>query len=323
MYGYEIFHENIMNTLIDNVRNSKNAATYIFCGPKGLGKHSAARLLAQALVCDDPRSAPCGRCSACREAGSGNHPDIITVVPEKDKKEIGIDTIRAMIKECLINPFYDRHKVFIIDDGDAQSIAAQNAFLKIIEEPPEYAVFIIVCTELQTLLETVRSRSVIVNFPPVSDNTVRKYIEEKHPDEPRVDFLVRYCAGIPKTADSIISDGKFEQNREESLNIVPKLLSKNKRHAYDFAKYIDDNKADADAICDMTITYLRDALMVHMGASDKIINSDKSDKINLLAQSYTARHITRALDEMLIMKKMLNKYVKVSAAALHAALKTI
>ncbi len=320
MFGYEVFHKDLLMTLIDTVRRGTNANTYIFEGVAGLGKHESARLFAKALVCNEKHNAPCETCSACREAQATSHPDILFITPEKDKATIGVEPIRGAITEALIKPFYNRHKVFIIDDGDILTPQAQNALLKIIEEPPEYAIFIIVCTNSEILLETVRSRAVTVTFSPLPDSIVREYIENKYPDEPRVEFLVKYCAGIPKSADLIISDNDFDTMREEVLNLIPRLLSKNKAYAYDVAEYIENNKDRANEIYDMMLLYLRDAVIYAMGKNDNVINTDKLDKISLLGSKYEPQLLAKAIDEIMVAKKMLERNVKTSATTLHAGL---
>ncbi len=320
MLGYEVFHKDLLMTLIDTVRKGTNANTYIFEGVAGLGKRESARLFAKALVCNEQHTAPCNNCSACREAQATSHPDILFIKPEKDKATIGVEPVRDAITEALIKPFYNRHKVFIIDDGDILTPQAQNALLKIIEEPPEYAVFIIVCTNSEILLETVRSRAVTVTFSPLPDDVVREYIENKYPDEARIEFLVKYCAGIPKAADLIVSDSDFDTMREEVINLIPRLLSKNKAYAYDVAEYIESNKDRAGEIYDMMLLYLRDAVIYAMGKNDNVINTDKLEKISLLGSKYEPQILARAIDEILVAKKMLERHVKTSATVLHAGL---
>ncbi len=320
MYGYEIFHNELLNTLIGNVRKGTNANTYIFEGPSGLRKYTAAKLFAHSLVCEEQSISPCEKCHGCIEASAGSHPDIITVEKDKDKTVLGVDIIRDMITECMVRPFQSKHKVFIIKDGDLLNPQAQNAFLKIIEEPPEYAVFIIVCTDSEQLLQTVRSRSVTVSFPLVSDSVVRQYIESKYPDEIRTDFLVKYCSGIPTAADDIINREDFEQLREDVLSLVPKILTPNKAHSFAVADYFDSNKDIAEELYDMILTYLRDALVVSMGKPELIINADKSDKLYKLAAAYSQTLITCGIDNIITAKKMLDRHVKTSATALYAAL---
>lgn len=323
MYGYNIFHDDLMNTLIGNIRQGKCANAYIFEGERGLAKHEAARLFAQALVCDDEKHAPCCECRSCVEAKAGTNPDIIFLKKEKDKATIGVEPIRAMLTDAQNKPFYARRKVYIIEDGDIVTPQAQNAFLKMFEEPPEYLVFIIVCEHGESQLETIRSRAVKVRFPCVSDDTVRRYIEEKYPDEPRLDFLVKYCVGIPYAADEIIAREDFELMRDEVLTLVPKLLSKNKLHAFAAADYFDKHKEDAAQMYDMILIYLRDAMVTAMGSPENVVNSDKKDKINILASSYTPQKLSAAMDEIIFAKKMLEKHIKASATALHAGLKII
>ena len=321
MLGYDIFHENILNRLIDNVRHNNNAASYIFEGPRGLHKSDAALLFAKALVCENTSVAPCCSCLACREAQSQNHPDIILVKPEKDKKTIGVDPIRALISECGARPFSEKHKVFIIKDGDILTPEAQNALLKVLEEPPEYAVFIIVCSDSEILLETVRSRSVTVTFPPVGADVVKRYIENKYPDEPRQDFLVRYCEGIPTAADDIVSRDDLELLREDSLNLIPKLLSEKKLYAFVLSDYFDEHKAEAEMVTDMMLMYLRDTLALIAGCKNNVVNTDKLDKLDILAKKYSPALIAVAADELITAKKMLEKHIKPSAVIMHAALK--
>lgn len=320
MYEHEIFHKSLMNTLFQTVREQSNANTYIFEGSKGLSKHAAARLFAKSLVCDNTEKAPCCECDKCLEADAGSHPDIIFVEREADKSTIGVVPIRKMIEESLIKPFYNKHKVFIINEGDLLTIQAQNAFLKTIEEPPKYAVFIIVCTDTEILLETVRSRAVTVTFPPVSDETVINYITSKYPEETRLDFLVKYCAGIPKYADEIINRKNFDELRDEILNIIPRLLSNNKIYAFDVSAFIENHKENVTEIYDIILMYLRDVLITMMGHSTDMANSDKAEKIYLLAQKYTPQTISSAIDEITVAKKMLMRNVKASATAMHAAL---
>lgn len=320
MYGYNVFHNKLMMTLIESVRRNENANTYIFEGAQGLKKHDAALLFAKSLVCANTATAPCCDCPACHEAQGGSHPDIVFVEKEKDKTTIGVLPIRDMITESLIKPFYNKHKVFIINEGDILTPQAQNAFLKIIEEPPQYAVFIIVCTNSQILLETVRSRAVTITFTPVSDSDIREYIKTTYPDEARIDFLVKYSMGIPGYVDSIIGRDDFETLREEVLNLLPRLLSKNKSHAFEVSDYIEEHKDNASEIYDMMLMYLRDAIVTATGRPDKVINTDKAEKINILASKYTASILTKASDELMIAKKMLERFIKASATALHAAL---
>ena len=106
MYGYTIFHEDIMNSLIRSVHEGRSANAYIFEGSKGLGVGNAAELFAKALTCLNEPDAPCGSCGPCAEISSGANPDLIRITKPKDKASIGIDISREMISAALTRPLY-------------------------------------------------------------------------------------------------------------------------------------------------------------------------------------------------------------------------
>lgn len=126
-----------------------------------------ARELAKALVCKSGEQKPCGQCEACRKAESGNHPDILFVGPENGRKTISVETVRTMRDGAFILPNESERKVYIIDPADSMQDYAQNALLKILEEPPSYANFLLLCTSKASLLPTVLSRTAVFSLAPV------------------------------------------------------------------------------------------------------------------------------------------------------------
>ena len=138
---------------------------YIISAPPEEG-YLAARELAKAMLCTGTEKRPCGLCENCRKAENGSHPDVITVTRLPDdkgrpKREIVVDQIRDLVRDVFILPNEAEKKVYIIRDAGTMNAAAQNALLKILEEPPYFAAFILVADTADTLLETVRSRCVI------------------------------------------------------------------------------------------------------------------------------------------------------------------
>lgn len=322
MFGYDTFHENLMKNLIASVHNGTASHAYIFEGEKGLLKHSSARLFAAALSCQNKEVSPCGSCPCCIGAKANTNPDITIIEKPSDKKTIGVEPIRLLGEDVAVKPFYSKRKVYIINEGDILTEDAQNAFLKTLEEPPDYAVFIIIVENSSVLLPTVLSRAELIHFPPVPDSVIEQYIREKYPEqESRIPFLVKYCGGIPGNADDIILDENFEALRENSLNMLPQLLSKNKIHAYNVQKFFDENKEDAEKIFDFWISFLRDAAVIQCGSKKNIINSDKDEKLGLLAGKYEAKRIVRAIDELVNAQKMMKRFVNLKALSLMTALK--
>lgn len=322
MYGYTTFHDDLIKNLIKSVHNGTASHAYIFEGARGLFKHEAARLFAAALTCENTLTAPCGACSACIQAKSRTNPDIIHVEKPSDRKTIGVEPIRALNDDVAIRPFYAQKKVYIINEGDILTPEAQNAFLKTLEEPPEYAVFIIVTENSDILLQTVLSRASLIHFPPVSDSLVEDYIRAKYPEQSeRIPLIAKYCEGIPGAADDIIADDSFEALRELSLDKLPSLLSPNKIYAYTIQKFLDENKDSAEKILDFWISYLRDVVVIQCNAADCIINADKTDKLRVLAGKCEPKLIVKAIDEILQSKEMLRRFVSLKAVSLRMVLK--
>lgn len=153
-------------------------------GDDGLGKKTLARQLASALVCrgDEP---PCKECSQCRKAMSGIHPDIAEYGSTGAANSFHVDVIRDIINDAYMKPNEAAYKVYILSGADSMSAAAQNALLKILEEPPSYIVFILTARAKSMLLDTVLSRSVVVSLEGVDINDGAKYIADSNDD---IDF---------------------------------------------------------------------------------------------------------------------------------------
>lgn len=140
-------------------------------GPKGSGRHILARLLAQAMVCNRPDIAPCGVCPNCKRVAEGIHPDVpplsnFVSSKDRDKKDIVVDTIRNLRADAFIRPNQAKRKVYLIDPAETMNVNAQNALLKVLEDGPEYASFLLLAENPMALLDTIRSRCVYYELTP-------------------------------------------------------------------------------------------------------------------------------------------------------------
>lgn len=317
MYGYNTFHDEIMTELIGNVRNRRTNQAYIFEGPEGLGIFEAAKLFAAALACLERETAPCGNCAACRLSYAGSNPDII-YVNTGDKKSIGVEKIREMSRDVYIKPFEGDRKVYIIEDGGMLTEEAQNAMLKILEEPPEYAVFIIVTVSAELLLSTVLSRCAKVRFMPLSERDMRGYIGEKYGStEQNIDFLVRFSQGIPKKADEIIADSDFAALRREAFDKLLPLLSKYRISAYRVTEFLENNKERAELILSLWQSFMRDIMLLQNGAKELAVNVDMQEELSKLALKFPDNYCIIALERLIEAKKMLKRYVNLHVLGLN------
>ena len=130
----------IVRTLRNAITNDKIAHAYLFCGPRGTGKTSMARLFAKALNCEEGIGHQCNHCSNCLELNSGSHPDVIEIDAASNN---GVDQVRDLIEQVRYAPIKGRYKIYIIDEVHMMSQGAFNALLKTLEEPPEHVVFIL------------------------------------------------------------------------------------------------------------------------------------------------------------------------------------
>ena len=171
-----IGQEFIITTLKNSIEQKRIAHAYLFSGPRGVGKTSAARILAKSLNCEKgPTSNPCGRCTSCREIAAGNSLDVIEI---DGASNTGVNDIREIKDEVLFAPNSSRYKIYIIDEVHMLSNSAFNALLKTIEEPPPYIVFIFATTEIHKVPATIKSRCQQYRFRLLSiDNIIKKLKE--------------------------------------------------------------------------------------------------------------------------------------------------
>jgi DNA polymerase-3 subunit delta' len=146
------------------LRSGRLHHAYLFAGPSGTGRSEVASAFAQALQCQRYQEDSCGGCEDCRKVASGVHPDVRWVEPLEGKVTIGIDQVREVRRESGYGPYEGRWKVFVFRPADAMQAEAQSSLLKLLEEPPERVVFVLVAESPQALLPTVVSRCQLVRF---------------------------------------------------------------------------------------------------------------------------------------------------------------
>ena len=167
--------KHIVTTLQNAVLKNKIAHAYLFCGPRGTGKTSIAKLLAKAVNCNDKSKIPCCSCENCLLIQKGNHPDIIEIDAASNN---GVDEIRDLIEKVKYAPIQAKYKVYIIDEVHMLSSGAFNALLKTLEEPPAHVIFILATTEPHKVIPTIISRCQRYDFTKIDEvSIVEKMIE--------------------------------------------------------------------------------------------------------------------------------------------------
>ena len=160
----------IIQTLKNAIIQNRIAHAYLFCGPRGTGKTSIAKIFAKTLNCTNSQDAPCGICENCKMAANGSHPDIIEIDAASNN---GVDEVRNLIDKVKYAPMQGKYKIYIIDEVHMMTSGAFNALLKTIEEPPAHVIFIFATTEPNKVLPTIISRCQRFDFNKVSVNDIK------------------------------------------------------------------------------------------------------------------------------------------------------
>ena len=169
---------NINNKMIleNAIKNDKITHSYIFSGPEGIGKLLFAKEFAKAILCDSKENKPCNNCKSCVEFENSNHPDFF-IIDEQDET-IKTEMMKKLTKDILEKPLENKKKIYIINNSENMTREAQNTLLKTLEEPPEYIIIILITTNTNLMLNTIKSRCINIIFNKLSDDELKNYFKE-------------------------------------------------------------------------------------------------------------------------------------------------
>ncbi len=195
--------DHIVTTLKNQIKSDRVGHAYLFCGTRGTGKTSIAKILAKAVNCEHPvDGSPCGECEMCKEIAAGNSMNVIEIDAASNN---GVDNVREIIDEVSYSPTKGKRKVYIIDEVHMLSAGAFNALLKTLEEPPSYVMFILATTEVQKLPITILSRCQRYDFHRITIDTIEDRLREVV-DAEGIDVEEKALRYIAKTADGSMRD---------------------------------------------------------------------------------------------------------------------
>lgn len=255
--------EHLKEHLENAIKMDKVSHAYIINGEKNAGKEFIAKTFAMALQCENRQGIEsCGECHSCKQALSGNHPDIIFITHEKPGT-IGVDDIRRQINnDVAIKPYKGPWKIYIMNEGEKMTVQAQNALLKTLEEPPEYAVLLILAANVDSLLPTVLSRCVVLNMKPAKDAQIKKYLMEtmEIPDY-KADICVAFARGNVGKAKLLANSEEFDKVKEEAIILLKNIREMELNEIVTAIKKINEYKFDVNDYLDILSIWYRDVLL--------------------------------------------------------------
>jgi DNA polymerase-3 subunit delta' len=307
-----IGQDRILSLLDYSIKNNAIAHAYLIVGPRHVGKGTLAFNLAQALNCDGPEL-PCGQCRSCQRILEGKHADV-TPIGLDSKTEIGIDDIRGLQRIANLPPYEGKYKVFIIDDAEYLSTEAANSLLKILEEPPQSVVWLLLVAEEEHLLPTIISRCQRLKLKPVPSEQVQEALVNSYGIETnRAKLLAQLCRGRFGWALSALTNDDMLEQRSQRIDRLVSLLtaSLDQRFTYaqELASQFSQNRRTGAEITEIWLDWWRDLMLIKGGCQEAIINIDYKTVLEEQARGLSLSEIKAFLTSLCLLQDEISKNV--------------
>lgn len=255
-------HEQIIEHLQNAISSNKISHAYIFNGPEKSGKMMLAESFAMALQCEKHGIDGCMECHSCKQALSLNQPDIIYLHHDKPNT-ISVDDIRRQINNDIsIKPYASPYKIYIIDEAEKMNQQAQNAILKTIEEPPAYAVILLLTTNADIFLPTILSRCITLSLKVIPDSVIRKFLMEHYqlPDY-KADICTAFAQGNIGKAIQLAGSNEFNDIKDSAVQLLKRIHEIDLYEMIEAVKQISQYKLEINDYFDIMIIWYRDVLL--------------------------------------------------------------
>ena len=310
--------QHIVQTLKNAVRRQKIAHAYLFCGPRGTGKTSIAKILAKAVNCQNKENSPCGKCESCISISKVNHPDIIEIDAASNN---GVEEIRDIIEKVKYAPIEATYKVYIIDEVHMLSAGAFNALLKTLEEPPSHVIFVLATTEPHKVLPTIISRCQRYDFTRVPfDEIVERMTkiavkEQINIEKDALKLIASLADGGMRDALSIMDQCiAYAQNHittadvnqiygitttEEKLEILSNVFHKEASILMNKIKVLAEKGTDIKRLTSDLIELLKETVIYSYTHDCTLLEKISADQASSLLQMCTVKSLIEMMDALM------------------------
>ena len=319
--------ESVVASLKESLANDRLAQTYLFTGEHQIGKTTMALALAKALLCEQPRDLDsCDRCAACRSVDTATNPDVRMISPTGPSRMLRIAQLwprdgvkdhpadKAMLRDLHFAPVSGKRRIFIIEAAESMNEDTANSLLKVLEEPPSYAVFILTAVSTQAVLPTILSRSQNLRFRPVAEPLIAGALINSGVTAEKAAILAAYAQGRPGVAMRAAASAAMMIGRAEVLSaaidsssghhpIVAFKIADDLRKAS--AKLVETGPKDEDIAartllsnaCDIFLLWYRDLLVrKSTDGAGRVLNADRVHVIDEQIKRYTADELEHAVN---------------------------
>ena len=309
-----IGHQQIIEQFHYVIASNRVAGAYLFAGSANVGKETVALHFAKSINCRTPDEGACGTCLSCRKADDGNHPDLQIIRPSGAWTKI--DQIRELQKRIIYRPLEGVQKVYILTEAERMNLEAANCLLKTLEEPPAKSVLILLTTNLDALLPTIRSRCQIITFHPLPIPELAGYLMKRFDIEETQAFSISTLAGgaVGKALSLLQEGASFDED-------IPEIMTANER--LDAFRIAEKWNQQPEAL-DHLVTWYRDLMLLHQGApADLLTHVHHVEQLKQLTACYSRLQLQSAIKAIFETKVLLQRNVNATLALEVLALKLL
>lgn len=270
-----IGHDTIKNQIVNSIKGNRFSHALIVTGENGIGKSLIAKEIAIRLL---------------GKAEEKQYVDIVEFKMSKDKKSIGIDEIKSIIQETTKKPYEGDKKVIILYKADGMTEAAQNAFLKTIEEPPRGIFIILLCEKLENILDTIKSRCQVYKLNRLSEEEMLKFLNNKFENlsEDELKAVSAFSDGIPGRAERFLEDKSLMEIRDTVIDILKGICEGKLDKTLLYTEFLLKYRGEWQEVLTYFLSYIRDTLIYkETGNKELIINIDKINEIKDIAEMFS------------------------------------
>jgi len=315
-----IGHENPKKYLENSLISKTLHHSYIFLGPKGVGKEKIARRYIKSILCSSKNSAiPCALCVSCKYFDQSMHPDFfeISLQPaeqEEKKKNISIEQVKEAQKNLNTRPLISAYRGLIVDNAESLSEKASNALLKTLEEPAENTIIFLITTSLRTILPTIQSRSHIIYFYGIAQNTIYEYLLEKGVSRDNAKLFSSLSCGIPSIAMQYLKDSnKYEDYKNSFMHCLESITMPTYKKIILCQKIFQKRKnfiesgETARALLDIWLKAIHDIMHAKLSPDETPGNFFALNEIQRISEKISNKKIVSIFKNIITAKKLIEE----------------